>query len=51
MGVAVVVTSFVWVADVIVVGVIRGQTDYERYTWKEATYSLPNTKHSLPNME
>ena len=29
----------------------RGQTDYERYTWKGATYSLPHTKHSLPNME
>ena len=29
----------------------RGQTDYERYTWKGATYSLPNTKHSLPNMD
>ena len=27
------------------------QTDYERYTCKEATYTLPNTKHSLPNME
>ena len=26
------------------------QTDYERYTCKRATYSLPNTKHSLPNM-
>ena len=25
-----------------------GQTDSERYTWKVA---LPNTKHSLPNME
>ena len=35
-----------------VVGIlIRGQTDYERYTWKGATYALPNTKHSLPNME
>ena len=22
----------------------RGQTDYERYTWMGATYSLPNTK-------
>ena len=29
----------------------RGQTDYERYTWKAATYFLPNTKHSLKNME
>ena len=29
----------------------RGQTDYERYIGKGATYSLPNTKHSLPNME
>ena len=29
----------------------RGQTDYERYTWKGTTYSLPNTNHSLPNME
>ena len=29
----------------------RGQTDYERYIWKGATYSLPNTKHALPNME
>ena len=31
--------------------VSRDQTDYERYIWKGATYSLPNTKHSLPNME
>ena len=29
----------------------RGQTDYERYTWKVARHSLPNTKHSLPNIE
>ena len=29
----------------------RGQTDYERYIWKGATYSLPNSKHALPNME
>jgi hypothetical protein len=29
----------------------RGQTDYERYIWKGATYSLPNTKHALPTME
>ena len=29
----------------------RVQTDYERYTWKGATYAIPNTKHSLPNME
>ena len=28
----------------------RGQTDYERYTCKGATYFLPNTKLSLPNM-
>ena len=28
---------------------IRGQTDSERYTWMGATYSLPNTKHSLQN--
>ena len=25
--------------------------DYKRYIWKGATYSLPYTKHSLPNME
>ena len=25
----------------------RGQRNYERYTWKEATYSLPNTKYIL----
>ena len=30
---------------------LRGQTDYERYIWKGATYSLQNTKHALPNME
>ena len=27
-----------------------GQTDYERYTWKGATYSLSHTKDFLPNM-
>ena len=35
----------------LVCSVFRGQTDFERYTWKGATYALPNTKHSLPNME
>ena len=29
----------------------RGQTDYEMYTWKGVTYSLSNTKLSLPNMK
>ena len=29
----------------------RGQSDYEKYTCKGATYFLPNTKLSLQNME